>query len=486
MDKRAVNKKTRSKIPKPIMITLIIMALLALLSLISGAFGSSSESPGNNATGPGNVNGSGKISIDSNTTLWSNGSNLQTINNEQYIMSYNTSGEYLEIKFNEISIEEFMEDLANERIQISFDIISLSSYAIPDMTVSLNGRDIPEEFKRVANLSLTSTDKDVYQITSSAGTEYEHAFDEVSRTGSDSITLVISKSSDKSVLRIGFIEFGVNGSKHTALCEIEEDEFYLNSLKIEFNSPKLSAFKIDNVNVSKVLYRELTSGSYTYKLVDDEYYFVSGYTGEETELVIPETVNGVTVAGIFDYALADKPITSVSLPATIKVIGDSAFKNCTSLTTVNLPSSVTIIEDCAFSGCQALNIDMVIPEGVERINNYVFNNCFSLKNIMLPSTIEYIGIRSFNNCIAFESVVIPSGVSEIMSEAFRGCTALKELTLPSSLRYVNFGAFDYCNSVETVYYEGDMEAFKAILALPGNIINANVIYDYVYPVEETT
>jgi hypothetical protein len=72
-------------------------------------------------------------------------------------------------------------------------------------------------------------------------------------------------------------------------------------------------------------------------------------------LIIPE---GVTEIGM--NAFGRTAITSLTLPSTIKVIGNTAFANCTSLTTVNIPESVTLISfgssAPAFFGSTNLNL----------------------------------------------------------------------------------------------------------------------------------
>ncbi|MFV0350820.1 MAG: leucine-rich repeat protein [Oscillospiraceae bacterium] len=64
--------------------------------------------------------------------------------------------------------------------------------------------------------------------------------------------------------------------------------------------------------------------------------YITGYQGDETDVVIPEIIDGVEVVGIDEDAFSpyniDTSITSVEIPATITDIGDFAFYGCEDLT----------------------------------------------------------------------------------------------------------------------------------------------------------
>ena len=69
------------------------------------------------------------------------------------------------------------------------------------------------------------------------------------------------------------------------------------------------------------------SGEFEYEVTDEETKScqVTGYTGNETEIVIPETLDGYTVESIGRSAFSWGKMESISLPDTVKTIGRSAF-----------------------------------------------------------------------------------------------------------------------------------------------------------------
>lgn len=70
----------------------------------------------------------------------------------------------------------------------------------------------------------------------------------------------------------------------------------------------------------------------TYTINEDNTLTVKSYSGSASSLVIPQTVEGMTVIIIGESAFeGNTNLRSIDLPDTIQVIGKAAFKNCTNL-----------------------------------------------------------------------------------------------------------------------------------------------------------
>ena len=82
------------------------------------------------------------------------------------------------------------------------------------------------------------------------------------------------------------------------------------------------------------------------------------------------------------------------IPNSVTAIGEDAFRGMP-ITSISLPTSLRSIGEFAFDECKQLN-EVVIPEGVTTICETAFAGCTSLTTISLPSTLTQIGMDAFS------------------------------------------------------------------------------------------
>ena len=109
----------------------------------------------------------------------------------------------------------------------------------------------------------------------------------------------------------------------------------------------------------------------------------------------------------------------VSIPATVEVIGRSAFENNNVVKTVTIPDSVEKMEEYAFWGCSNLE-EVVLGEGLYEVADFAFAACESLKKVSFSDSIRNIGIMAFADCKSLTDIYIPDTVTSIHSTAFDG------------------------------------------------------------------
>ena len=201
---------------------------------------------------------------------------------------------------------------------------------------------------------------------------------------------------------------------------------------------------------------------------------VTGYTGGEIVVVIPDTLGGSPVVGIAAEAFADKTnLKALSIPDTVRTVGAGALKNCKELTSLRTPvftapdapwfgalfgahthelngsfvpaklstlvvtdgdsagqNSDGVIPDYAFYACRGLEV-VSLPTTTSAVGNFAFYGCESLVCINTPDTeLVSVGQNSFTNCRALVSLSLPDTVLEMGFAMLEGCGKLETLTLP--------------------------------------------------------
>ena len=231
---------------------------------------------------------------------------------------------------------------------------------------------------------------------------------------------------------------------------------------------------------------------------------ITKYTGTESTVILPSTINSWPVTKIGEDALKDNTtITSVTIPASVTEIGSNAFADCTNLTSVNYAgdwSNLTIqsgnpaVEDAVnaqlfdfkfilndtavivirYKGTAA---DVTIPsrykgKPVTMIDHAAFHDS-AVTSVTIPDSVTSIPDDAFAYCSNLTNISIPNSVTFIGFSAFNSCTSLKSITLPSSLSTIGNSAFAGCPSSMTVTYPGSKKQWDAIFKGSNNDVLEN-------------
>ncbi len=202
---------------------------------------------------------------------------------------------------------------------------------------------------------------------------------------------------------------------------------------------------------------------------------ITGYTGNATEVVIPESIDGKKIYNIYSYSFSGcKNITSIRIPDSVTQIGNCAFQNCSSLTSIDIPDGVNLIGEMAFWGCSSL-ANVSIPDSVAQMESSVFSGTPWLAeqfeqneglaianhilvdadenlsgNIIVPAGITLIAGGVFSRNSNLTGISIPDGVTSIGSDAFSGCSSLTSVNIPDSVTYLEYSVFEDCSSLTNI------------------------------------
>ena len=105
---------------------------------------------------------------------------------------------------------------------------------------------------------------------------------------------------------------------------------------------------------------------------------IMGYRGDQSDVVIPDEINGYPVIRIKNDSFRElKEIKSVKLPANLIEIEYRAFYKCDNLTEIIIPNKVVKIGRIAFSNCPNLK-RVMIPKSVLEIDEYAFGYIYKV------------------------------------------------------------------------------------------------------------
>lgn len=220
--------------------------------------------------------------------------------------------------------------------------------------------------------------------------------------------------------------------------------------------------------------------------------YLFDYTGNEVDLVLPESFKGESYE-IASYAFnSNDIIQTIVVSDGVTAIHENAFNWCYRLVSVTIGKNVEYMHEDAFNGCDVMveivnhsNMEITPPSSVKFIHSgnrmvdivddyifYVYNgNNYLIKyigedlhsynlgqndycDLVLPESYNgenyIIAEKAFYDANRLRSIVIPSSVTEICDRAFYGCTSLTLIVIPESVTSIGGYAFYYCSSLTSV------------------------------------
>ena len=211
---------------------------------------------------------------------------------------------------------------------------------------------------------------------------------------------------------------------------------------------------------------------WTYEAVGDGTVEITGYNGNEQNVIVPEIIDGARVIGIGRYAFSPnkqgrqlnrdgrEKLTGVVIPDSIEYIGEYAFW-ASNIKEIRLSESLHTIHKDAFLYCRELE-HIHLPKSLRTIEKGAFGNCERIKKLVIPDGIKYIGKAAMINCKELTEAIIPEGIEKLSSRLFEGCGKLERIVIPASVRGIARNAFVDCRSLSEIHLDSNNQHFKSV------------------------
>ena len=165
----------------------------------------------------------------------------------------------------------------------------------------------------------------------------------------------------------------------------------------------------------------------------------------------PEEGQGAPEEGKGESGAVKSKLTAISV---------SMFEGCSKLTSITIPESVKTIGEDAFTSCIALT-DVELGIGVQTLGKRAFRGCTALKTLDLTSATSLTNIndRAFEGNTALDKIIIPNSVQNIGKNQLAGCTALNYISVPflgSSRTSASDACFGYLFGAENYSDNNDV------------------------------
>ncbi len=227
---------------------------------------------------------------------------------------------------------------------------------------------------------------------------------------------------------------------------------------------------------------DVTINGVTYSPTTGGYQVWSGSNEASLEILPEIEAYGTTypVVRIRSFAFYNNSrLESITIPPSIRYVGENAFENCSKLKKVKI-ANLTDWISMGFANEEAnplfyahnliigedeLPRRLTIPEGVKVIGSYVFAGCTQLVSVDIPSSVRTVGYWPFRDCTNLRKINLPpfkdylqiynagelyryhADIAYIESKCV---TDIQEITLPDTLTVIQPKAFMGWSGLERV------------------------------------
>ena len=209
------------------------------------------------------------------------------------------------------------------------------------------------------------------------------------------------------------------------------------------------------------------SGDWEYKINDTGENTISivKYYGNETDLIVPDEIDGKTVTEIAQKAIGQTSLYTISLPKTLTYIGDSDFSHAKNLTSIKVRDSeygktrFWTDENGVLYGY----VDHHTDVDKTTYNKYLELLCYpsakSEKSYTVNDKVTAIGSSAFSNCFYLEEINLGNGVRKLGVAAFKNCMSIQSITIPKNVQKIGYNVAYFCDKLAAYHVDEQNENY---------------------------
>ena len=189
------------------------------------------------------------------------------------------------------------------------------------------------------------------------------------------------------------------------------------------------------------------------------------YYGNETDLKVPDEIDGKTVTEIDQKAIDQTSLHTISLPKTLTYIGDSDFSHAKNLTSIEVRDSeygktrFWTDENGVLYGY----VDHHTDVDQTTYNKYLELLCYPSAKIEKSYTVDdkvtAIAGNAFSNCFYLEKINLGNGVRKLDVGAFLNCMSIQSITIPKNVQKIGYNVAYFCDKLAAYHVDEQNENY---------------------------
>lgn len=299
---------------------------------------------------------------------------------------------------------------------------------------------------------------------------------------------------------------------------------------ISYDTFNSDSFRVDTLNWKFKDDVVKNYNGFIYKVIDNSYIIITGYNGNNSDVIVPTEIEGLKVVGISDLAFKDNlVIENFTLNNSLYYLGGSILSGCKNIRKITINDNIVALSSL-FGNRQYDNSYTLgygyIPKklkhlvlngnyktainsshvnysslekfefsGINHFEDFAFGNCENLKTVYFDGTIdEWFNINfedymstpmyyasniyfknSDNEYEEVTEVVLPSSVSKVGANLFRNFSKLKKVVIPEGVETINVRAFEKCTKLCDLFLPASLRECNSFAFINCNI--QNIYYD---------